>query len=138
MPKESEKKRFWTFLVSSTHVVGGSAYATGHFVFMRISSEDSTRNTSGPSGVYHEMTYLTPFDSPITLEVTEFIEASSIEDISPRAVVEALTHLFGADFTPIPRPPLEIPSGRIPPSVRKKLMEKHKKMSNQAVKGVFR
>lgn len=134
------ERRCWTFLVQSTHSIGSSAYITGWFVFHRIAQEGAVRQTTGVEELNFGFIHLTPFDRPVTLDVSQFLDARAMEDISPGVVVDALGNLFStAEFKPIPpRPAIEIPEGRTPPSVREKMMAEHAKIGNNVIKGSMR
>lgn len=140
MSEEPKKEsKFWTFLVQSTFTFGATAYVTGHFVFMRISVEGPVRQTTGIQDVDHDLIYLTPYDSPMTLDVTAFMDTTTVSSMTPDSVVEALQNLLSSyEFMPIPPAPMSIPEGKIPPSMRDKHKEDMKKASSMTVRGPMR
>jgi len=115
--------KFWTFLIKGMSFAGNQATATGWFVFVTISVADPVDITAtAPKRM--ELQYLTPPDQPVSLDLTQFIpETVSMQDISPKAVMDYLTQMLSNPFKQIPRAPIDLPMHRVPPSQRRKVEE---------------
>lgn len=90
--------KFWTFLIKGMSFAGNQATATGWFVFVTISVADPVDITAtAPKRM--ELQYLTPPDQPVSLDLTQFIpENVSMQDISPKAVMDYLTQMLSNPF----------------------------------------
>lgn len=120
-PATSDK--FWTFLIKGMSFAGNQASATGWFVFVTISVAEPSDPTA-TTAKRMDLQYLTPPDQPVSLDLTQFIpETVTMQDISPKAIMEYLTQLFSAPFKQIPKAPIDLPMHRVPPSQRRKIEE---------------
>jgi hypothetical protein len=115
--------KFWTFLIKGMSFAGNQASATGWFVFVTITvAEPSDITATSPKRM--DLQYLTPPDQPVSLDLTQFIpETVTMQDISPKAIMDYLTQLFSSPFKQIPKAPIDLPMHRIPPSQRRKMEE---------------
>ena len=92
----------WTFIVNSLTVSAGDSYATGWFVYykMTVGGEDQSEEML-------DMEYLTPFDSPTRLNIPRKLfgsENSTVDlELGPKELYAGLNTLFSLGYGSIPK-----------------------------------
>ena len=113
---------FWTFLIRGFTTKGSQATVTGWFIVCRIRSVDPTDLIPMPMKQTIHLEYLTPQAAPVELDVSSFMPPkTTLEEISPKRICDALENVLGLPFQGIPKAPIALPLHRIPPSRRKKI-----------------
>lgn len=124
---ETKKESFWTFSVKKLEISRNEAVVEGWFIVCNVEVVSNPSTGGIPTKVL-TFNYLTPESRPVVLDLRSFLAPTlKIEEINPKAVVDALEAVFKTPYKQVPKAPLDVPLHKIPPSRRKKMEENLRK-----------